>query len=165
MEMENRLQTVERERDVYRLLARRWQSRLQTLMRQKKRGNASAEGEDDGEVLLTGRELFGLSDMFLQGFDSDEDDDDDAEEDAQSAQDEDDHMEEDQHMEEAEAESFDDAEYNFEETGEDEEEEETWEEASSQPMDTESTSMSPGSSKALALRPQIRAVSISSDDL
>jgi hypothetical protein len=129
--MESRLQTVERERDVYRLLARRWQSRLQALVQQQKRGNdASANEGDDGEILLTGRELFGLSDMFLRGFESDDDGDGD-EEDEQSARDED----------------------------------ETWEEASSQPMDTESTTMSPGSSKALALRPQARSVSILSDDL
>ena len=42
LEAEARLHAVERERDVYRLLAHRWQSRLQTLLRERGGNAASA---------------------------------------------------------------------------------------------------------------------------
>lgn len=83
LEAEARCRVAERERDVYRLLARRWQSRLQVLLQQQREGDTPTEqgsgqdANDDEEFLLNGREqavIFGLGAM-LRGFPSESDDD------------------------------------------------------------------------------------------
>jgi len=53
MEAESRLHVVERERDIYRLLALRWQRRLQAAMNERGENNEGAAGADD-EHLFAG---------------------------------------------------------------------------------------------------------------
>jgi hypothetical protein len=96
-EAEARCHLAERERDVYRLLARRWQARLEAVMQQ--RGQAEieedVEDEDDEHFMLSGREqavVFGLGSMlrtFQNGHDDDDDDDDDEDDDDDDEEEED----------------------------------------------------------------------------
>jgi len=80
MEAEARCQMAERERDVYRMLARRWQSRLHHLLQQHNNRSSAGESNDvnmeEDIVHLNGREaaaaIFGLGAM-LRGFTSDSD--------------------------------------------------------------------------------------------
>lgn len=178
IEAEARCHAAERERDVYRLLANRWQSRLRDLLRHRggdasaavgDQDNAVAAGQDDMEAALDsileerrGSRAIVVSAMMLRRFQG-EDDDDDEEEDEHSSE-----MEEDgdDMLEDVAAsgsnESIDEAstdhtnarrtnrEYSV-----------TMEEAEDDDSDT---AASPTTAMSLASRPQVRAVSISSDD-
>jgi len=53
LEAEARCHMMERERDVYRLLARRWQSRLQTTLQQQR----STSGDSIGQGVMSGEEI------------------------------------------------------------------------------------------------------------
>jgi len=150
MSAEARLQIAERERDVYRVLARRWHSRLQALMK----GSGENENEDM-EMLLPGRELMGLAESFSRGFESEEDED--------SEDDEDDlHMEDED--EAGQGESVEDEDESQPYEGLDDEEEESF--ASAQDMDASNFS---ASEKTMTSRrsdqPAIRSISFSADDL
>mmetsp|Transcript_28138 Transcript_28138/g.34255 ORF Transcript_28138/g.34255 Transcript_28138/m.34255 type:complete len:565 (+) Transcript_28138:150-1844(+) len=80
IEAETRCQVAERERDVYRLLARRWQSRLQLILQQQRQlAERDATGGRNLQRLVSGEEraaIFGLGAM-LHPADSDDDDEDD----------------------------------------------------------------------------------------
>jgi hypothetical protein len=165
---------VERERDVYRLLARRWQSRLQTLLRQRAGGeqdtNASdADIDNAAAVLLSGQgpvAIFGLGSMLrhLQDNSEDEDTDDNdstmeenrfvAMEDDE--EDDDDYDDDDSHVEFHEASSGDTFDLGSE-NGDFMDE--------SEDVEQEMISVSPAPAKAIASRRQVRTISISSDDL
>jgi hypothetical protein len=167
---EERLHIAERERDVYRLLARRWQARLQSVMREQ-RGehmDVAADSDEDNVGFHTSREqavIFGLGAM-LRGFERHRDlsSDDDDEEPEQ--------MDDDMNLDDQafhEEDSDDEGNYAFSSADEQED--------SPQPNqgsvssvdgmndDQNHSSMSPGRARALAFRPQARSVSINIDDL
>lgn len=95
MEAESRCQVAEEERDVYRVLARRYQLRLETALRRSGRAGYQEREEDEEEMAplnghgargLSGREqavIFGLGAMLrsIQYEDDDEEDDDDDDDD------------------------------------------------------------------------------------
>lgn len=54
VDAESRLRVVERERDAYRRLALRWQSRLQSVMRDQDRHGEAADANDDAAFMLPG---------------------------------------------------------------------------------------------------------------
>jgi hypothetical protein len=149
MEAETRLHMVERERDVYRLLAMRWQSRLQALANEHgaEIDDDSLVGVDDiaeaassvfvNEPLLL--RLGGLRAMMRQFQHGNSDDDDDNEDDGD---DNNNHGDMDEESEE-ETEDMDDA----------------------TEHETEAMSVSPADSHVLSGRQQARTVSISSQDL
>ena len=70
LEAETRCHIAERERDVYRLLARRWQSRLNSVLNQREEDNLSESEsyeEATSSILLNGRDqvaIFGLGGLF-----------------------------------------------------------------------------------------------------
>jgi hypothetical protein len=150
MEAETRLHVVERERDVYRLLALRWQSRLQALANERgtEIDDDSLVGVDDiaeaassvfaNEPLIL--RLGGLRAMMRQFQHGNSDDDDDNE---------------------------DEDEDNTNHGGMDEESEEETDdmEEATDEHETEAMSVSPADSPVISGRPQARTVSISSQDL
>jgi protein-L-isoaspartate O-methyltransferase len=166
LEAEARLHAAERERDVYRLLANRWQSRLQALLRGRGRNAASAASEEDDAVVATRSDMETALDTILNEngrraivvsaalrrfhADSDEDEDHDSE------MDEDDHD-----MHEAVAAGDDDASLDdasarrsrraYSVTMED--------------VDADESDLVASPTDAFASRPQVRTVSISSEDL
>lgn len=156
LEAETRLHMAERERDIYRVLALRWQRRLQAALSERGRnvGNmddddilarvddvaAAAAGAGDEPLVIR---LGGLGAM-LERFQADSDEEDD---DAEEADDDQDHAE----MEDATAMSEDAA--------------ETMQEASEAHDEVEPMALSPATASALAARPQMRTVSITSEDL
>lgn len=113
---------MERERDLFRLMARRWQGRMHALMEERRREGASeAVRRIEDDILLGGREetlIFGLGTM-LGGFHTDSDDDDD---DHHNDQDEDDDISDHDAGEEADEGDEDEEEVDDDED-EDEEEE------------------------------------------
>jgi hypothetical protein len=89
-EADTRCAMAERERDIYRLLARRWQTRLSSVLNQRHDDpGESLEDAASAAVLLHGREhlaIFGFGDMFRHvraqmgvalGSDDDDNDEDD----------------------------------------------------------------------------------------
>jgi len=165
---EARLHVAERERDVYRLLARRWQTRLQNVVRQQCSEQMDVEAdsdEDSRDIQIPGPEqavMFGLVSMhrtFQSGSDASDDDEDQAQLD-----------EEIDHVDELFHEDISDDEGNYQFSSADEE---NHDEVSRQNSvssfdamdDGRSQSISPASASALALRPQTRTVSITNDDL
>jgi hypothetical protein len=164
MEAEARCHIAERERDVYRLLARRWQSRLQALLQQQHQSGDSADSQADIEdeaIILNGREsavIFGLGAM-LRAFQSDSDED--TEDDDVRAMEAEEINEEGNVQEEIEGgvEPPDDDNYVF---LSDEEEGPGMQDRSTSMVEDSPTQ---SSSKSLILRHQVRTVSISSDDL
>jgi len=170
MEAEARCQTAERERDVYRMLARRWQSRIQVLLQQQNRNNSTDNTFDinmeDGMMNYNRREtsvIFGLGAM-LGGFTSDSD------EDLESSEDEGD-METDQtdqgqhqHQQALEQESSDDNYAFFSEDDEIPEMEESESASSLSESDVDKISSNlPSATKTLSILPQGRNISTSDD--
>ena len=88
LDAETRCHLAERERDVYRLLARRWKARLNSLSNQRNDGNISESEsvEDAAAAILLGRRehssIFRFANMFQRfranaaALDTDDDDDD-----------------------------------------------------------------------------------------
>jgi hypothetical protein len=152
LEAEARLRMAERERDGYRLLALRWQARLRAVI-QDHGGDAAEEdgllGIDDisqaASAVLHNGPLFlrlGGLNAIIRQFQEDDSDD-----------------EEEQQEEEA-------AEENADMEAEEEDDATAMEEASEVVDEPESMAESPGrSSPAAFMRPQARAVSITSHDL
>lgn len=155
MEAEARLHVLERERDVYRLLALRWQRRLQAVTRERDTANAGANANDDD--LLSGLEDIAASAVFgneplvvslglgslIRRFQRDTDDEESLDED-EDATDEHADMEDDTQMSEEEGETMEDV---------------------TVAVDVEPMSVSPTGSSELVVRSQVRTVSISSEDL
>eukprot|EP00540_Astrosyne_radiata_P004000 CAMPEP_0116841026 /NCGR_PEP_ID=MMETSP0418-20121206/10691_1 /TAXON_ID=1158023 /ORGANISM="Astrosyne radiata, Strain 13vi08-1A" /LENGTH=516 /DNA_ID=CAMNT_0004471397 /DNA_START=64 /DNA_END=1614 /DNA_ORIENTATION=+ len=182
MEAEARCHIAERERDVYRLLARRWQSQLQDLLRQQRENNGSGESnsnnnnssanEDTTSLILSGREqavIFGLGAM-LRGFQSDSDDDeidsDNEQQQQQQGQNEMD-AEEMSHGEEQEGQIFtESAAANDNSNDEDSDDDANYafseDETERQSNALEKSRTPPA--RTITLRPQVRAVSLSADD-
>lgn len=162
LEAEARCEMLEHERDVHRLLARRWQSRVQALMAEQpqRTGNISIDDDDGGDVFaLTSRErsaaMFGLGTMF-RWYQSDDSDDDDSSDDDDDANDMDAEAAEEQNDEDLIEEDSDDDPDDVDEQAPDLEESEA-------SMSLSSLSSSPR--KALALRSsQVRTVSFSRGD-
>ena len=167
MEAEARCHVAERERDVYRLLARRWQCRLQHLLQQQRNPSGNNNGVDleDEVFTLNGREsaaIFGLGAM-LRGFQSDSDDESEDEEhgganDMDAEDTEQNGHQEDEAEEDIDEDSDND---NYVFLSDDEE---------VQDLEDSEASMSLGdpdrpssSAKALVIRPQVRTVSISGE--
>jgi len=179
LEAETRLHAAERERDVYRLLAHRWQNRLQDLLRQRG-GNASsvASAHDDAVVVRQDDMEAALDSILdargtravavrtmLRRFQNEDNDEEEEEEEQESE------MEEDDDAMQAEVaalrsdEPLDEDVFLMDDDGarrtnraysitmEDVED------------DDSAMAMSPRTTRAIASRPQVRAVSISSDDL
>ena len=166
IDAETRCSMAERERDIYRLLARRWQSRLNAVLnRRGEEPGLEGEAVEDatsGAMFLNGREqvaIFGLGGMFRHmrthagaGADSDDGEDDDGniedvierngimrmEEDDEDS----DEMVDDQEEEDDTIASRN--EHNRPE----------------EVVDVLGLSVSPATAKAIASRPQIRSVSI-----
>jgi len=168
MEAEARCQMAERERDVYRMLARRWQSRIHMLLQQQNNTSSAGDTDDinmeDDIMNLNGREtsaIFGLGPM-LRGFASDSD------EDSESSEDEGDMETEEigqgQHQQALEQESGDDN-YAFFSEEEDIPEMEESESASSlSEGDVDGIPLNfPSASKGLVVQPQGRTISILDD--
>jgi hypothetical protein len=171
LEAEARCHIVERERDFYRLLARRWQSRLDSLLNQ--RGGDSVSESESAEdaaayALLDGREqvaIFGFGGMIRRfrnrsgAYESSDDDDEDdynrdievSEQNAETTL-----MEED--VDAMHENMFDD-------------DDESVSTGSSPPVEgvgssvANHTGMSPETAEAIASRRQVRTVSISGPDL
>lgn len=171
-EAEARCQMMERERDVFRLLARRWQSRLQVLLHQQRRENGGST-EAVEEIMLGGREeavIFGLGRM-LRGLQSDsEAEDDDEEEESDREMDEEMGNDDDDDVEEEDI-SDEIANHNNNLANivhlddEDSDDDENYDFSEDETSDVGSSSMAgTNSSKALVLRPQIRTVSMSGED-
>jgi hypothetical protein len=158
-EAESRLRLVERERDVYRLLAQRWQNRLQAVMGERMETGTSAEsglGDDDvfaGIDEVAAAAVFGANEPFIlrwgpivrrfqrNGEDADEEEDDEAEsEDGNSENEDQDDMDEDSESSSDEAETMND-----------------------ESMD--GMAAAPLLSSSISVRPQLRTVSITSEDL
>jgi hypothetical protein len=173
LEAEARLHAVERERDVYRLLAHRWQARLQTLLRERG-GNAAslaneeddtvAAGQTDMETALdtilsetVGRQAIVVS-ATLRRFH--------AESESEEEEDHGSEMEEDDHdMQEAVAADDDNASSDDINGGRSRRAYSvTMEDVDSDESDVMASSTT-GSAMSLASRPQVRTVSISSEDL
>lgn len=155
IEAEARCHALERERDVYRLLAQRWQNRLLYLLRH--RGEEFSQGDQDQVAMIDDGDIDNMSaalDAINRRFGNDDNEDDD----------EDDH-ENDSEMDEADEDML------AEEAGEDSHDESEDDHydvsflSDSGTMDEDDemeTSASP--TKAMASRPQVRTVSISNDD-
>ena len=158
---------AERERDIYRLLARRWQSRLNALLnRRDEEPIVEGEAVEDAAaaaVFLHGREqvaIFGLGGMFRHmrthvgaGADSDDGDDDDGDIEDMIERNGIVRMEED-----------DDDVHNDEMVDDQEDEDDSLSTGSdNRAVDVASAlglSVSPATAKAIASRPQIRSVSV-----
>jgi hypothetical protein len=159
-EAESRLRLMERERDVYRLLAQRWQSRLQTVMGERMETGTSAEsglGDDDvfaGIDEVAAAAVFGASEPFIlrwgpivrryqrNGEEGDEEEDGGAESDDGNSDDDDhDDMDEDSDSSSDEADTMND-----------------------ESMDSTAASSALLAS-SISARPQVRTVSITSEDL
>jgi stress-induced morphogen len=160
VEAESRLQLVERERDVYRLLAQRWQRRLHAATNERTEARGTGGGGDGDEDLFAGIDdvaaaaLFGANDPLILRLGPivrrfHRNDNEDAEEERAAEGDSD--VEEDQvDMDEASDSSS--------------VEEETMQDES---MD-EATAESPAPAHSMSVvyvRPQIRTVSISSESI
>ena len=91
-ELEARCQRAERERDMYRLLARRWQSRLQAVLDEQRNG-LSASSNAAGAV--TGATAAALQELQQEGILNDSSDD-DSEEDEEDEEDDVSMMEQDE---------------------------------------------------------------------
>lgn len=159
LEAEARCHIAERERDVHRLLARRWQNRLQTLMQQQQQ----EDGDDgNGAFDLTRRErsaaMFGLGIMF-RGFQSDSDEDSSDDENGINDDMDAEAVEEQGEDEESIEEDSDDEHFAVFPEGEEEAPDLEESEASM----SLSPSSSPTTAKALVVRPQLRTVSFSTD--
>jgi hypothetical protein len=156
VEAESRLQLVERERDVYRLLAQRWQRRLQAATNERTEARSSGGGGGLGdEELLAGIDdvaaatLFGANDPLILRFgpivrrfhrnDVEDAEDEDATEGESDVEEEQADMDEDPDSSSLEEETMQD-----------------------ELMD-ESTAESPVPSHSMNVRSQIRTVSISSE--
>lgn len=157
LEAEARCHIAERERDVHRLLARRWQNRLQTLMQQQQDGD-----DGNGAFDLTRRErsaaMFGLGIMF-RGFQSDSDEDSSDDENGINDDMDAEAVEEQGEDEESIEEDSDDEHFAVFPEGEEEAPDLEESEASM----SLSPSSSPTTAKALVVRPQLRTVSFSTD--
>ena len=90
-EVEARCQRAERERDMYRLLARRWQSRLQAVLDEQRNG-LSASSNSAGATAAALQEL----QQEALGILNDSSDDDDSEEDEEDGEDDVSMMEQDE---------------------------------------------------------------------
>jgi len=158
-EAEARLHMAERERDVYRLLAMRWQARLQSVTHGRSNGDADAEdnsliGMDDiaeaaSAVFVNEPMTLSLGGLraMMRRFENDSDDgEDDEEEDAEAEESDSDHQNDMDHEIEVDEEAS------------------VMEEAS-EINESESMAVSPTSSSALVIRAQVRTVSITGDDL
>jgi len=178
-EAEAKLLVAQRERDVYRLLARRWQTRVQALaeqMRQNASGGtllASGTGEadtdniEDGRLMLAlnGHEqaaIFGLGSMLRQthrdgrennNIDDDDSDLDDEEHEDMEHEDIMDHVDDDSEESEEGSTEMDDGSDEGEENEED-----------SDDMDDISETRDSSRTKSMIHRQQVRTVSISSED-
>jgi hypothetical protein len=176
LEAETRCHAAERERDVYRLLAHRWQTRLQDLLRQRG-GSASVASDRDNTVVERQEEREAALDSILhergrraivigtvlRRFQS-EDDDDDDEEIEDSEMDEDDDEVQAEVAARGSNDTFDD-----DESSHDDSARRTYRADSVTMEDADDGDLamaaSPTTAKAIVSRPQVRTVSISSDDL
>jgi len=179
LEAETRLHAAERERDVYRLLAHRWQNRLQDLLRQRGGNASSVASAHDDAVVVRQDDMEAALDSILDARGTravavrtmlrrvqNEDNDEEEEEEEQESE-----MEEDDDAMQAEVaalrsdEPLDEDVFLMDDDGarrtnraysitmEDVED------------DDSAMAMSPRTTRAIASRPQVRAVSIPSDDL
>mmetsp|Transcript_26800 Transcript_26800/g.39653 ORF Transcript_26800/g.39653 Transcript_26800/m.39653 type:complete len:494 (+) Transcript_26800:103-1584(+) len=158
MEAEARCHMAERERDVYRLLARRLQSRMQLLIEQQNGGNPNenAIAAVDLEDELMNLNETGTFGRMQHGFESDSDDDSDSSDEEIAMETE----EADQNQANGEG----DGEYAF--FLDDEDDVPAMEESTLSSSETTENKSSPQlslSPKALVVRPQPRTVSISED--
>jgi hypothetical protein len=177
LEAETRCNLAEKERDVYRLLARRWKSRLNVALGEHDEGNSLIEAENMEEaaaaMLLGGREnmsLFGFGGIFRRlravqalSFERDEDDSDEDSEanEGMFEQEEGDRMEEDEEdMSEEMVDHDDNDDVSFSLVSGDDVARSAV--GFSQP---EVSVESSDAAKAIAARPQVRTVSISGADL
>jgi hypothetical protein len=179
LEAESRCHIVERERDVYRLLARRWQSRLDSLLNQRGGDGDSVLSESESvadaaasNLLLGGREqaaIFGFEGIFrrfsnrsasYESSEDDNDEDDDHDEDIEvSEENEARLMEEDIDAMNEEDMFDDDTDGSLSSTGNELPVERAGSSVAQQ------MAMSAETAKVIASRPQVRTVSISGPDL
>lgn len=187
LEAEARCHAAERERDVYRLLANRWQTRLQDLLRRQggdAAAVAAAAGEDD-DAVVRNVSMEAALDAILQDRHVSRaivlsavlprrlhhhDDEEEEEEDADDVEEETNEMEEDEEMQAEVAmlgshdEDVDDVSQGMETSSRRSNRaySVTMEDAS---VDDSEMAASPSNAKAIASRQQARTVSICSDDL
>lgn len=171
LEAEARCHAAERERDVYRLLAHRWQTRLQDLLRQRGGDTSAAADDRTGtdivvrqddmeaalEAIVNERQAIVVR-AVLQRFQNDEEEE--AEEEGSGMEEDDDDMQEDIAAL-GRDETFDET------SSEDDNARRTIRAYSVTMEDVEGveTDLSPTTAGAISSRPQARTVSISSDDL
>ena len=171
LEAEARCHAAERERDVYRLLAHRWQTRLQELLHQRTSNASSAATEHDDSIVVRQDDMEAALDSILQErgrrtvvistmlrrFQSEDDD----EELVDSEMEEDD---DEMHAEVAARgsnETFDNDESSHDSA------QRTFraDSVTMDDADDDDTAMAVSPAKAIASRPQVRTVSISTSDL
>jgi hypothetical protein len=161
LEAESNCHIAERERDVYRLLARRWQSRLNSVLNQRDDEAFSEAGSVEdaaAAMVLSEREqvaIFGLGGLFRRAAATGSDDDDENNGDIEEILEinggsrmEDDSENEDMVDEDDDSES----------TGSDQR-------VAAVASRDSTTGMSVSSRQAVLLRPQVRSVSIEGEDL
>jgi hypothetical protein len=175
LEAETRCHLAEKERDVYRLLARRWKSRLNVALGEHDEGNSLIEAENIEEaaaaMLLGGREnmsMFGFGGIFRRlravqalSFERDEDSDDSEANEGMFEQEEGDRMEEDEdemHEEMVDHDDNDDASFSLVSADD-------VARSAVGFIQPEVSAESSDVAKAIAARPQVRTVSISGADL
>lgn len=162
-EAESRLQLMERERDVYRLLAQRWQRRLQTVMGERmETGTSVGSGVGDDDVFagiddVAAAAVFGANEPLIfrwgpvvRRFQRNAEDDDEQEDDEGESE-----------NGNSEGEDQDDDQDNMDEDSESSSDEsETMNDES-----MESMAASPMLASSISVRPQLRTVSITSEDI
>lgn len=156
IEAEARCHLAERERDVYRLLARRWQSRL--LLLQQRNNNDDNVGDE--MLAIHGREsnaIFGLRTMLRGGFQSENGEDDSF---SDTSDDEDEEGGHEMDVEETNEDGQDEAAL---EPGDDDEEEEIYISSDEEVEEEEDMSLTRRPPTASFVKRQVRTVSVSDD--